>query len=202
MTQVTGIEITVEGRTFVQESPTFEQEMYILQQVTEAGFDRIPNDVMLAVNPENPDDADLDPLVKQMIIRAYASGTLFRLMAALVVEKGTEWSPERAAEIADLFRKTRDPAAKKQLQPALVGAVLGFFESGVSSGRTSLISSASDAISLEPKPNSPRGPKPKLTAAEAEEVFRTGSTKSLSGKSPSITGSIRKSSSGGKSAKG
>jgi len=194
VTQVTGIELVVEGRTFVQETPTFEQEMYIMQRVVESGFDQ-PH-ITLGLSP---DTKELERPIKQLIVHAYKSGTLFELLGAMLVEKGTEWSPEQASRNAHLFQHTRDPESKKQLHPALVGAVLAFFESAGSSPQTSLISSSgtddgSPGVRIEPKT--------RLTPTEAEQVFNSGTLPSRLGKSPSTKGSRSKKSSGGKSAKG
>lgn len=193
MTQSTGITLRIEGREFVQDAPTFEQEMYIMEAVTEAGIEKIP-----ALELTGPDDKpDLEHLARQMLVAAYKSGALFRLLGALVVEKGKEWSRELAEEQAELFRTTRDPESKAQLQPALVGSVLAFFESGVNSGSISPTSSDGlDDIESTPLVDEPKV----LTPEQAAEVFRTGSMNSPSSRSPSTTVSIRpKSSTTGKS---
>lgn len=193
MSQVNRMTLQVEGRTFVQEPPTFEQELYIMEQVVESGLDTIGPDLQL-----DPDSKDLTPVVKKMLVQAYKSGALFRLMGALLVEEGEEWSPELAEAQADLFRKTRDPLAKAALQPALVGAIMAFFESSSSSVPNSPISSdapTAPAIAVDLR-------EPLLSEAQAEAVFRTGVLKPSSAKSPSITGSTRKPSSGGRSATG
>ncbi len=180
MTQAKGIAIKVDGRTFVQEPPTFEQEMYIMDTVVETGIDRIPS-LQLDSSSDKP---DLEAVAKHMIVRAYRSGALFRLMASLVVEEGTEWSKEACEEIADLFRTTRDVEAKKQLQPALVGAIFAFFESAGDSDLTSRISS-DDLAEL----HGPVDIKPTLTPVQAEAVFRTGNMKLPSSKSATTTAS-------------
>lgn len=191
MSQVNGLVLTIQGRKFLQESPTFEQELYIMQQVMDAGLDQ-------ATLTLDPSGDDLEPKVKRLILQAYKSGILFKLMAALVVEEGRDWTPELAEEQARLFASVRDPEDKKQLQPALVGGLLAFFESSVNSGETFLPSSVDDEIdeiSVQPKT------KPVLTPNAAAEVFRTGTMKPSSAKSPSSSGSPRKSSSNGKSVK-
>jgi hypothetical protein len=183
--------LTIQGRKFLQESPTFEQELYIMQQVMDAGLDQ-------ATLTLDPSGDDLEPKVKRLILQAYKAGILFKLMASLVVEEGRDWTPELAEEQARLFASVRDPEDKKQLQPALVGGLLAFFESSVSSGETFLPSLADDEIdeiSVQPKT------KPVLTPDAAGEVFRTGTMKPSSEKSPSSSGSPRKSSSNGKSVK-
>lgn len=193
MTQNDRITLVVDGRTFVQEPPTFEQEMYILDCVVETGIDKIP-ELQVVGTEEEP---DLEQVAKQMIIRAYRSGALFKLMGSLVVEEGEEWSEALALEQAEIFRTTRDPEAKKQLQPALVGAVLAFFESGVRSVESSLISLVPNESKSDSR--SKHVDVPSLTPEQAEAVFRTGSMRSPSSKSPITTGSTPSRSSTGKS---
>jgi len=194
--QVKGIELVVEGRTFVQEPPTFEQEMYIMQRVIESGFDQ-PH-ITLGIDPKT---ADLERPVKQLIVHAYKSGTLFELLGAMMTEKGTEWSPEQASANAEIFRHTRDEKSKQQLHPALVGAVIAFFESAVSSGKT--FPTSLDEMDGSSRPNHiVTKPKSKLTPSEAAEVFHSGILPSPSAKSPSTKRSLSKKSLGGKSAKG
>lgn len=175
MTQVKGIEIVVEGRTFVQEPPTFEQEMYIMDQVMESGLDQIGKDLKLT------DSDDLTRPVKLMITHAYRSGKLFHLLGALVTELGTEWTPEQAERNAALFRNTRDPSSKKALHPALVGSIIAFFESAANSATTSL-------TSLEDSPSSGVvSVRRKTTPEIAAEVFRSGSIPRPSKKSRTST---------------
>lgn len=189
MTQVTGIELVVEGRTFVQEPPTFEQEMFVLQRVMESGFDK-PD---LLTNG----DTDLTRAAKMMIVHAYKSGTLFDLLGSLVTEKGTEWSPEQAKANGEIFKRTRDPKAKEQLHPALITAVTAFLVSASSSEMTFPISSDETGVSVRPKDKSA------LTETEADQLFSSGNTALLSGKSPSTKKSpSSKSSKNGKYVKG
>ncbi len=173
MPKVTGVQLVVEGRTFVQEHPTFEQEMRIHELAVRAGLTDLKG---LAFDPETD---DIQKPLHEMIVRAYQSGVLFQLMASLVTEEGKDWTVDAANEWAELFRTTRDPESKKNLQPALVGAVVAFFESAAPSDLTSL-------ISLEEAENESVRPKRTLlTEAQAEEAFRTGNMPSLS--SPSVT---------------
>lgn len=193
MAQVTGIELVIEGRTFVQEAPTFEQEMYIMQQVMDAGLDQ-PH-LKLGIDPKTK---DLERPVKQIIVEAYRSGVIFKLIGSMVTEKGTEWSPEQAERNAALFKNTRDPESKKQLHPALVGAIVAFFQSAASSDEISLISSGEKDESSRPSAST----RPRMTPTQAEAVFRSGTMESRSEKSPSTKGSRFRKRSAGKSAKG
>lgn len=194
MTQVTGIELVIDGRTFVQESPTFEQEMYIMQQVVEAGLDQ-PH-IKLALDPKTQ---DLERPVKLLIIEAYKSKTLFKLLGAMVVEKGTDWSEEQAERNAEIFRTTRDPKGKEQLHPALVGAIVAFFQSAASSEQISRI--YSDETGESSRPSVTVKPRRITTPTEAAAVFSSGTMPKQSERSPSTKGSRSKKSLRGKSAK-
>jgi hypothetical protein len=184
---VKGVTLTIEGRKFVQDAPSFEQEMYIMEQAVEAGLDQASLQL-------TPDEKDLEPAIKHLLIQAYKRGALFKLMAALVTEEHTEWSPEQADRNALLFQKTRDKDSKDQLRPALVGALIAFFESGVNSKQISNISSILDADSdPAPPPNSER--KPVLSPEAAGALFHSAPTGRLSVKSPSTNVRSRKKSS-------
>lgn len=190
--KATGITMVIEGRTFVQDVPTFEQELYIMDRATACGLTSFKG---LAFNP---DKDDLEEVVKQMIVTAYRSGEIFRLIGAMVTEEGTEWSVEQAEASADLFRKTRDPEAKRLLQPALVGAIIAFFESAAPSDPTSLTS----FIPIEESPSEDARPRSRqFSDGQADALFRMGTTKSPLSPSPTTTDSIPESSSApGKSA--
>jgi hypothetical protein len=195
VTQVKGIELVVEGRTFVQEPPTFEQEMYIMQRVMESGFDQPAKTLGL-----DPETNDLSRSVKLLIVHAYKSGVLFDLLGALVVEKGTEWSPESAAANGKLFKNTRDQEAKNQLHPALVAAVTAFFLSANSLETTSptYLDDSGESSRL----NGSVTIKPKVEPKTADRLFSSGNTDLLSERSPSTKKSRPKKSSGGKSVRG
>lgn len=167
-----------------------------MEQATLAG---LPDVGKLTLDPNTQ---SLTGPVQQMILRAYKSGALFRLMAALVTEQGTEWTPEAAEANAEFFKHVRDPKSKAKLQPALVAAILAFFESAANSDLTSLISS--DLLdNRSGLPDSEHvTTRPILDPDQAAAVFRSARLPTPSAKSPSRTGSTRGSSSGGKSAKG
>ncbi len=188
----------VEGRTFVNETPSFEQDLYIMEQVTEAGL------VQLGV-PQLDPEGNLPLAIQRLIIRAYQSGALFKLMGALLTEEGTEWTKESALANAELFRKTRDPESKRSLQPAMIQSVVAFFESAASSELTSLTSSGSPSPA-EAAAESGVRVRPKLRPAgldetQLAEAWRSGTLPTPSAKSRTTTGSIRKRSSAGRSAK-
>ncbi len=194
MTQVKGVKVTIRGRVFVQESPTFEQEMYIMQLVRESGLDG----VSLTLDPSGD---DLEPKVKDVIIQAYKADILFKLMASLVVEEGTAWTKESCAEVARLFATAQDAEDKKQLQPLLVGGLLAFFASSDNSGATFLPSSMEDDEQETSEISVRRKTKPVLSPEAAAEVMRTGTMKPSSAKSLSSSRSNPTKSSNGRSAR-
>ena len=179
MTQVKGVTFRVDGRNFVQETPSFEQEMYIMEQCVQAGLDQVALET-------TPDGKDLEPAIKRLLIQAYRSGALFKLMAALVVEENKEWTEESAERNANLFRKARDSEAKDGLRPALIGALLAFFESGASLRQISGISTALETDdTIDPAVRPKRGPEPVLSPEAAGALFSSGRSAPSSGKSPS-----------------
>jgi hypothetical protein len=188
VTQVKGVSLTIEGRQFVQETPSFEQEMFIMEQAVEAGLDE-------ATLKLTPDEKDLEPAIKRLLIQAYKSGALFRLMAALLTEEGVEWSEAEALKNAEIFRKTRDPESKANLRPATVAALIAFFESGVSSKQISSISSSLDADAESRAVSKNYGRGAALTPEGAGELFASGRMPPSSEKSLSTSTRSRKKSS-------
>lgn len=199
MTQVNPkLTLDIEGRIFIQEDPTFEQEMYIMEQAKLTGLMDI-GDLRAALQSDNPNREieKIIPAVRDMIVRGYQSGRLFHLMAALMTEDGTEWTPESAEANAKFFAKVRDPDSKRRLQPALAASVMAFFESAATFDATSLISfdetEPVHGVIVKRKPLSPE---------QAAAAFRSGTLKSPSANSPSTIELTSVSSSVGRSAKG
>lgn len=189
------IRFLIEGRTFIQDAPTFEQELYIMDKATDAGFTDAGG---LALDAKG----NMPLLARQMLMRAYKSGHLYHLMAALLNEEGVEWSEEEAEKNSAFFRKVKDPESKANLQVALAASVVAFFESAVTSGEISNISSA---VAAEPLDVSGLRVQPKrkpMNSLEAEALFHSVNTNPLSEASRTIIGSTRgPSSSLGKSAR-
>lgn len=189
MAQVKGVTLTIGDRRFTQESPTFEQDMFIMEQAVAAGLDE-------AVIELNPDSNDLETGIKRLLIQAYQRGALFLLIAAMVTEEGTDWSVEQARRNAEFFRTIRDPKDKDQLHPALVGALLAFFENGVSLRRISSTSSDPETANGATPVLTPKlAPKPSMNPEAAAALFNSGRMAPSSEKSPSTKGKSRKTSS-------
>lgn len=132
----------VAGRIFypVQDT-TFEQDLYVMDIVKSSGLDEV--EVKL-------DGKNLDKSAEEMVLRAYRTGNLFRLLAGIVVEKDEAWSVEKAEENAGFFRTLSSNQDKKALHGAIIGAVLSFFMSGLGSSEISKMSSMTSA---EPENN-------------------------------------------------
>jgi hypothetical protein len=100
-------------------------------------------------------DADLETFAesepgtdaaREILIRAIRSGTLYRLLAGLLIEEGRAWTPESAAANAEFFAGLTSIEDKQTLRASLVHrAILPFFLRGVAFSRTSPSSSPGDA---------------------------------------------------------
>lgn len=163
----------VEGRRFVQEPTSMDQDNYIMKQSMQAGLDEAQ--LALAASGD-----DLERGVKLLLVKAYESGALFRLLAGILIEEGEEWTPQSADANADFFRKSRDPEAKRNLYPAMVGAIIGFFENGDGLSRTSL-----GSLVAADDPEISVVPKRRISPDEAVALFSSPSGKSSSENSSS-----------------
>lgn len=109
---------------------SFEQDLWVMGHIHDAR--------LYDVDAE----AGMTATAIALITKAYRSGHLFAILAGLLVEENTRWSPEQAAIIADRFRRLTDPKEKMVLQSSLVGVLERFFVSAVSSLKSSGTSSA------------------------------------------------------------
>ncbi|MBA3684605.1 MAG: hypothetical protein H0W72_05120 [Planctomycetes bacterium] len=178
------LRIVIGGRVFSQQPTTFEQDLFVMDQAEIAGLGSVAMDL-------TPDEKDITAVAKAVVLRAYRSGALFLLLAALLVEEGTEWSQETAKANAEFFRHISDPADKRALQPALAGAVLAFFESGADfSAISHEFTAPQDGVEVTPKKTGIRPPR--LVPAAAGALFDSLSGSPSSVKSPSRGASRRK----------
>lgn len=133
--------IVIEGRTFRGSvSTTFEQDIYIMQVLEEAGLSDLASTFDITKD-------DIGDIQSRVIIKAFSSGKLFDLLAASLEEEGVKWTVHRAKENAKFFANIRKTEDKKNLRGSIVGVVLGFFVSGLLSSKTFQKSST---VSLEP----------------------------------------------------
>lgn len=92
---------------------------------------------------------DLDRVAEEVILNAYRSGNLFRLLAGLVVEEGKKWSVKSAEANAIFFSELDEKEDKEAIREALLGVLLSFF---VNAGEFSkILKKSSTDLKLEPK---------------------------------------------------
>jgi hypothetical protein len=138
-------EVVVSGRRFASvEETTFEQDIYIMRLLEEAGLRKLAE--VFDAGKDNIGD-----IAHQVILTAYTHGRLFSLLGAVMEEEGVTWTPEVAERNAKFFSQLRSPEDKGALKNSIVAVILGFFVSGLLSSKTSQKSSA---ISLETIPQS------------------------------------------------
>lgn len=141
-------EIVLEGRTFrLRDDLTAEQEFYMLDVTDTMGLDDLDPTVFLEGAPEEQLRAG-----KQLVVKAYRSGSLFKMMSGMLIEEGVEWDPEVAAENANFFRNLKDAESKRVFERTIVFALFTFFASGLLSTKTFL--SSSSQIKVTPKARS------------------------------------------------
>ena len=127
--------LVLSGRSFRPPTKTtLEQDLYILERFRAAGME----DSTLELSDENK----LVAATEKMLIQAYSSGTLFELLAGMLVEDGVKWSPQQARQNAEFFANLEEPEDKANIQSALVGTVLSFFFNAPESSKTFPKSSA------------------------------------------------------------
>lgn len=127
--------LTVGGRTFhPAQATTFEQDLYVLSYIRDAGLDLFPD-------RREVTEAELQELATDLVVRVFRQGSLFHLLAGILVEDGAGWSLEAAEKNAGFFATLTDAEGKKALNRSLVGLVLGFFIDEDGSSKISLKSS-------------------------------------------------------------
>lgn len=140
--------IKVNGRAFRPPTEmTYERDMYIVQLLDESGLDKL-------VDMYNPLEEELSDVAKRMVIKAFSTGKMFRLLATALDEDGVEWSFAECDKNEQFFKKLTRKEDKLALQSSIVMVLMGFIVSGVLSSRTSrnysLRPSASLPISNDP----------------------------------------------------
>lgn len=132
--------IVVKGRTFRPSvgKTTFDQDFFVMDLVSQTAVNK------LSVAKGD----DLDKIAAEVILNAYRSGNLFRLLAALTVEDGHKWSRPQAEENAVFFSELDTLEDKEAIQEALLGVLLSFFVNAEVFSKTSANFSN---VTLEPK---------------------------------------------------
>lgn len=146
MAEVTEVEpIVVAGRVFRPTmKTTFEQDFFVIDLMSNTSVNKLS-----AAKGD-----DLDKVAEEIILNAYRSGNLFRLLAGLVVEEGKKWSVKTAEQNAIFFAELNESEDKEAIREALLGVLLSFFVNAEAFSKTSAKSSIS--ISLEAAPEQPR----------------------------------------------
>lgn len=133
-----GMVLEIQGRRFRPSAETsFEQDIYIMSHVKESGL------MKMAAGMKLEAETALD-ISQEIIVRAFASGRLFFLLAGAMEEDGVPWSVGEANKNAHFFAQLRVEAEKKKLHGSIVGILMGFF---VSAG---LLSTTSPKYSVVP----------------------------------------------------
>lgn len=134
------VEFEVSGRKFrMANDMTFEQEMYVTSLFMSLGLDeQEPRDAL------TKGDRAIRASIKDIIIKAYRSGKLFLMVAAVLEEPGVDldWSESRVQELAKFFASRRNAEDKKILGEVQSNLLMGFWLSAAASFRTSLNSSS------------------------------------------------------------
>lgn len=133
--------IEVAGRRFVPcAETTYEQDMFIMKILRDAGLAQLTDNF-------DPIKDDLSEAAQNLIVRAFASGKLFTLLAATLEEEGHEWTMRDAEVNGTFFSRLKKAADKEALRGSIVGILTGFLISGVLSSRISQRSSLGVALS-------------------------------------------------------
>jgi hypothetical protein len=162
--------IAVAGRNFHPcLDTTFEQDMLIMKTLRDAGLVKLAETF-------DPLTENLGEAAQDLIVRAFGSGQLFRLLAATLEEDGTEWSLTACEANAVFFSKLRKKDDKDALHGSIVGVLTGFFVSGVLSSMTSRKSSPASAPDIPPVDDAPSPP----SVASPDTTSENGTSSSAS----------------------
>lgn len=140
MSQAIEVEpIVVAGRTFRPTmKTTFEQDFFVVELMSQTSVTKLS-----AARGD-----ELDKVAEEVILNAYRSGNLFRLLAGMTVEEGKKWTIKSAEENAIFFAELSEPEDKDAIREALIGILLSFF---VDAEKFSAISRTSSSVTLETK---------------------------------------------------
>lgn len=145
--------------TLISGNVTAAQNDYILVYLNESGA----SDVLapIAGTKKKPDER-LGTVLLQTILK---SGLQANVLAGLLTEKGKKWTRAEADRNAAIFADITDRKEQALMRTAMVGFVLGFFQSGEASSKTS------------PKSSNPSEQDPDTSSVEApiSENSRTSS---------------------------
>ncbi len=127
--------LSIDGREFrlISESMSAAQDDYLMGNLRLAGA----IDVIALMG-----SAPTEKRAEELLTRILLSGRAPQILAGCLTEVGKRWTRAEADRNAELFAEITDPETKQRMRTAIVGFVLGFFESGEGSSTTSPRSSS------------------------------------------------------------
>lgn len=121
--RVEPIRMHVAGRVFsTATKTTFKQDLYLWEALSSANLDNLIEHFDELRN-------NLTNMGKQVILQAWSSGALFRVLGGVLIEEGVKWTPEAAENNAVFFEELTDPADKEAIRGQMIEVVLHFFVS-------------------------------------------------------------------------
>jgi hypothetical protein len=150
------LNVEFDGRTFrMQTDMTVEQDLYVMDLIERMGLTEADlNDLTRGNQPEK------EKAARSLILGAYRSGELFKLIGTLMNEDDVEWTPEVSEENAELFATMRDKKVKAKILKNLTMLLLAFFTYGLPSSQISQsfsMARGSDVGILNPNPEAVSG---------------------------------------------
>ena len=120
-----------DGRKFkITEATTSRQDMWVMTRLDQAGLE------VIAATYNTPDK--LDQLAIKCVEAAYENGTLYEILAGILVEDGKKWTQESARKNAEYFSDLTDQNDKNAINGPIVSILMLYFASGLVSTGTSL----------------------------------------------------------------
>jgi hypothetical protein len=120
-----------DGRKFkITEATSSRQDMWVMTRLDQAGLE------VIAATYNTPDK--LDVLAQKCVEAAYENGTLYEILAGILVEDGKKWTRENALANAEYFGELTNKNDKAALHGPLASILVLYFASGLASTLTSL----------------------------------------------------------------
>ena len=153
------------GRLFAPaEQTTSRQDGWVMVQLEDAGILKLLTQGAKAFADEDA--------VRRIIAQALRSGKYHHIVAGLLVEDGTKWTPAGAEQNAEYFADVTDPDEKKQIADTFEAMLLSFFQHGAPSLTPS--TTVSETTADAPTPIK-RGRRSTATRAAVGRTARGGS---------------------------
>lgn len=142
---------------------TFEHDAYLMQALADSKL-------LSTMQRFDPLHQELDDLSSAIIVECFRTGKLFALLAGVLVEDGTAWSPATAARTAAFFAALSEPVDKASLRSMIPFVLLNFFLNVDGSWRVFRTYSTSSALAAgdEKSSASANAHEPSTEAGEAQ----------------------------------